>query len=51
MADFSTWLEKSKGLWTRVYDEVIMPDLEKEWRKRRCMSLFTRYWKLTIPRD
>ncbi|CAI9631270.1 unnamed protein product [Alternaria burnsii] len=34
MADFSAWIEQNKGLWTRVYDEVIQPDLEKEWKKR-----------------
>ncbi|KAF1944876.1 SAE2-domain-containing protein [Clathrospora elynae] len=34
MADFSAWVEKNKTLWTRVYDEVITPDLEKEWKKR-----------------
>lgn len=33
MADFSAWIEQNKGLWTRVYDEVIQPDLEKEWKK------------------
>lgn len=34
MSDFTTWIEKNKGLWTRVYDEVIAPDFEKEWKKR-----------------
>jgi hypothetical protein len=34
MADFSSWVEKNKALWTRVYDEVIAPDLEEEWKKR-----------------
>ncbi|EAT90897.2 hypothetical protein SNOG_01248 [Parastagonospora nodorum SN15] len=34
MSDFSAWLEKNKALWTRVYDEVIGPDLEEEWKKR-----------------
>ncbi|KAI4911251.1 uncharacterized protein J4E92_010306 [Alternaria infectoria] len=34
MAEFSAWVEQNKGLWTRVYDEVIKPDLEKEWRTR-----------------
>jgi hypothetical protein len=38
MADLSVWLDKNKALWTRVYDEVIAPDLEQEWKKRRCMS-------------
>lgn len=33
MSDFTTWVEKNKGLWTRVYDEVIAPDFEKEWQK------------------
>lgn len=33
MADLATWVEKNKGLWTRVYDEVIAPDFEKEWQK------------------
>ncbi|KAL1607499.1 hypothetical protein SLS59_002467 [Nothophoma quercina] len=34
MTDFATWVEKNRGLWTRVYDEVIVPDFEKEWKKR-----------------
>ena len=32
MAEFSAWVEQNKRLWTRVYDEVIKPDLEKEWK-------------------
>ena len=32
MVEFSAWVEQNKGLWTRVYDEVIKPDLEKEWK-------------------
>jgi hypothetical protein len=51
MADFSTWLETNKGLWTRVYDEVIAPDFEKEWKKSRCLSVSTRHWLLTVSRD
>jgi hypothetical protein len=35
MADFSAWVEKNKGLWTRVYDEVIAPDFEAEWKKSK----------------
>lgn len=35
MSDFATWVEKNKGLWTRVYDEVIAPDIEKEWKKSK----------------
>lgn len=38
MSDFSAWLEKNKALWARVYDEVIAPDLEQEW-KRSMMLL------------
>ncbi|KAF9701775.1 hypothetical protein EKO04_000331 [Ascochyta lentis] len=34
MADFASWVDNNRGLWTRVYDEVIAPDLEKEWKKR-----------------
>ncbi|KAF1979222.1 hypothetical protein BU23DRAFT_595172 [Bimuria novae-zelandiae CBS 107.79] len=34
MADFGAWLANNKALWARVYDEVIAPDLEKEWKKR-----------------
>ncbi|KAI2485136.1 DNA repair protein-CtIP [Pyrenophora tritici-repentis] len=34
MADFTAWVEQNKALWTRVYNEVIHPDLEKEWKKR-----------------
>ncbi|KAF2129107.1 SAE2-domain-containing protein [Dothidotthia symphoricarpi CBS 119687] len=34
MSDFSQWIENNKALWTRVYDEVIAPDLEKEWKQR-----------------
>jgi len=33
MSDFNAWIEKNKALWTRVYDEVIKPDLDKEWKK------------------
>ena len=33
MADFTAWVEKNRSLWTRVYDEVIAPDLEEEWKK------------------
>jgi hypothetical protein len=32
MEDFTAWVEKNKALWTRVHDEVIQPDLEKEWK-------------------
>jgi hypothetical protein len=38
MADLDAWLDKNKTLWTRVYDEVIAPDFEQEWKKRACMS-------------
>jgi hypothetical protein len=38
MADLSAWLDKNKALWSRVYDEVIAPDFEQEWKKRACMS-------------
>ncbi|KAJ4289724.1 hypothetical protein N0V90_011054 [Kalmusia sp. IMI 367209] len=34
MADFESWLANNKALWTRVYDEIITPDLEKDWKKR-----------------
>ncbi|KAF1835249.1 hypothetical protein BDW02DRAFT_638781 [Decorospora gaudefroyi] len=34
MADFTAWVDTNKALWTRVYDEVIQPDLEKEWKTR-----------------
>ncbi|EMD87599.1 hypothetical protein COCC4DRAFT_192924 [Bipolaris maydis ATCC 48331] len=34
MADFTIWVEQNKALWSRVYDEVIQPSLEKEWNKR-----------------
>ncbi|CAO2648503.1 Nn.00g077700.m01.CDS01 [Neocucurbitaria sp. VM-36] len=34
MADFSAWVEKNRTLWTRVYDEVIAPDFEEEWKRR-----------------
>ncbi|USP80549.1 uncharacterized protein yc1106_07823 [Curvularia clavata] len=34
MADFTSWVEQNKALWSRVYDEVIQPSLEKEWNKR-----------------
>jgi len=33
MSDFTAWVEKNKALWTRVYDEVIAPDMEDEWKK------------------
>lgn len=39
MADFAAWVEKNKALWTRVYDEVIAPDFEREWRKSECAHL------------
>jgi hypothetical protein len=32
--DFAAWLANNKAQWARVYDEVIAPDLEKEWKKR-----------------
>jgi hypothetical protein len=57
MADFSAWVERNKGLWTRVYDEVIQPDLEKEWKKRmynqltRRRSLTTYQGKRSIIRS
>lgn len=35
MAEFSSWVEKNRGLWTRVYDEVIAPDFEAEWKKSK----------------
>ncbi|KZM26717.1 uncharacterized protein EKO05_0008795 [Ascochyta rabiei] len=34
MADFASWVNNNRSLWTRVYDEVIAPDFEKEWKKR-----------------
>ncbi|KAH6642433.1 DNA repair protein endonuclease SAE2/CtIP C-terminus-domain-containing protein [Boeremia exigua] len=34
MSDFTSWVEKNKSLWARVYDEVIAPDFEKEWKIR-----------------
>lgn len=40
MADFTAWVEKNKGLWSRVYDEVIAPDFEKEWKKSTDLHLF-----------
>lgn len=39
MSDFTKWVEENKGLWARVYDEVIAPDLEKEWIKRETFML------------
>lgn len=33
MADFTAWVEQNKALWSRVYDEVIQPSLDKEWNK------------------
>jgi hypothetical protein len=33
MSDFSSWIEKNRVLWTRVYNEVIAPDFEGEWKK------------------
>jgi hypothetical protein len=33
MSDLTTWIEKNRALWTRVYDEVIAPDMEAEWQK------------------
>jgi hypothetical protein len=32
MSELSAWIEKNKALWTRVYDEVIKPDIEEEWK-------------------
>jgi hypothetical protein len=43
MSDFQVWVEKNKALWTRVYDEVIAPDFEKEWEKRM--------WRIKITRE
>ena len=42
MSDFATWVEKNRGLWTRVYDEVIVPDFEKEWKKSTNAYQYTR---------
>jgi hypothetical protein len=42
MEDFSAWVEQHKGLWARVYDEVIQPDLEKEWKKSMYCQLTRR---------
>lgn len=42
MSDFDTWVEKNKSLWARVYDEVIAPDFEKEWKKREIVPYATR---------
>ncbi|KAF2640770.1 SAE2-domain-containing protein [Massarina eburnea CBS 473.64] len=39
MSDLSSWVGKNKELWMRVYDEVITPDLEKEWKKRMYRAL------------
>ncbi|KAG9204796.1 hypothetical protein G6514_010027 [Epicoccum nigrum] len=39
MADFTAWVEKNRSLWTRVYDEVIAPDFEEEWKKREQKHL------------
>ena len=38
MDDFDAWLTHSKSLWARVYDEVILPDVNKEWKKRTCFG-------------
>ena len=38
MTDFDAWVNNNKSLWTRLYDEVIVPDLEKEWKKRMCLT-------------
>jgi hypothetical protein len=35
MSEFQAWVEKNKALWTRVYDEVMAPDFEKEWEKSK----------------
>jgi len=42
MEEFSAWVEQHKSLWTRVYDEVIQPDLEKEWKKSMYCQLTRR---------
>ncbi|KAF1961365.1 SAE2-domain-containing protein [Byssothecium circinans] len=34
MGELSAWVEKNRELWTHFYDEVIIPDLEKEWKRR-----------------
>ncbi|KAH7412165.1 DNA repair protein endonuclease SAE2/CtIP C-terminus-domain-containing protein [Phaeosphaeria sp. MPI-PUGE-AT-0046c] len=34
MSDFSEWIAKNRAIWTRVYDEVIAPDIQKEWEQR-----------------
>ncbi|KAL5118829.1 hypothetical protein ACEQ8H_003332 [Pleosporales sp. CAS-2024a] len=34
MSDFAAWVDRNKALWTRVYDEVILPELEEEWTKQ-----------------
>lgn len=44
MAELAAWLEKNKAVWAQVYDEVIAPGVEAEWKKRmqiRFRTVFT----------
>ena len=38
MDDFDAWLAHGKSLWARVYDEDIIPDVNKEWKKRTSFA-------------
>jgi hypothetical protein len=50
MADFTAWVEQNKALWSRVYDEVIQPSLEKEWTKS-MYDCRTRQQNLMPPQE
>jgi hypothetical protein len=51
MSDLSTWIEKNRDLWKRVYDEVIAPDFEEEWRKSAIFRMHLGEDTLTIDQE
>ena len=50
MAEFTAWVEQNKALWSRVYDEVIQPSLEKEWNTSKY-GLHARQQHLTALQE
>jgi hypothetical protein len=51
MSDFSSWIEKNRVLWTRVYNEVIAPDFEGEWKKSVYVRMMPYHFAKFIPGD
>jgi hypothetical protein len=51
MSDLSTWIGRNREIWKRVYDEVIAPDLEEEWRKSAIICLLSGKDSLTLYQE